>query len=219
MTEQRSVPGAEWVQGCQLAGAVSPCTRAARSMASSPTPSRCFMEGSAGISYERNRSTLEVRVTNAQPMAWGCRKGIVFTFSRSACLTRLQELQSDSASSPDNLTWCARAASTWPSVNHAITNGSFLYLKQNNYILWISLLPLIRKIMFSCTESCKCFMIRRILQSTRSKNLWEKKISSADVNQCDCTEIIWGSVPLYLYSPFLQYLYSSVYLNNGQTLK
>lgn len=46
-----------------------------------------------------------------------------------------------------------------------------------------------------------------------------KKISSADVNQCNCTEIIWRSVPLYLYSPFLQYLYSSVYLSNGQTLK
>jgi len=85
VTEQRGVPGAEWARGCQLAGALSPCTSAACSMASSPVPSRCFMEGSAGISYERSRSTLEVRVTNVQPMAWGCRKGIIFTFSRSAC--------------------------------------------------------------------------------------------------------------------------------------
>lgn len=163
VTEQCSVPGAEWVRGCQLAGALSPCTSAA------PTPSRCFMEGSAGISYERNRSTLEVRVTNVQLMAWGCRKGIVFTFSRSACFKGAARTAVRFCVIP----WwfdlvCKRAASTWPSVNHAITNGSFLYLKQNNYILWISLLPLIRKIMFSCTESCKCFMILRLLQNTQS---------------------------------------------------
>lgn len=49
-----------------------------------PAPNRCFVEGSVGISEELSRSVLEVRVTNAGIIAWVYRKGVVFTFSRSA---------------------------------------------------------------------------------------------------------------------------------------
>lgn len=49
-----------------------------------------------------------------------------------------------------------------------------------------------------------------------AKTCGEKK-SSADVNQCSCTEISWESIPLYLYSSISRYLYSSLYLHNGQT--